>query len=656
MDNHAPTTPSSPRKPAEQLTHQDLLEVVFRERGWAPQSQQARAFKSHFKNWCVYLGSSLEDRAVASFSPAAMLRLSAFTDQLALAGQESKAKNVRWAVTELQRVYESLRTSDALPADFHAAFCAAMAAKGWQPIDIIRAVNAKFYADGPKWQGTSVYDYFHGRATPSARAKNARQVVAHLEQVLELPADTLASRAFKGPSLIQLGNPGAIAYREHQSRRTKSTYALPSLPGHLAETWREIVAWRSLPALRVRGELHVLEKGSFWTREASAKKYLANLLRFMGWLTLPPPTKPAFDLTEEERWQAGKGMRVEDLTLTHWLDTDLLWEFTEFLRGRQHNGVFTDDHMHFIVFINSLVNHPYSYVKAHDKLAKHFGQSVRGQAWADYVESNFHQPVLKLARQMRKALATERQRSPDEPLKSVFEDRDPVLLVMELVQRMEENLAPASHRQMHAAQLRDIAMFRMGLDVPLRAQNLSELRLGVNLVRNEASGRWTLMLAKTELKNHHSPHAYDIFREYSEATSLAMDRYIERGRPRLDGAAEKDWFFLSASSGPKRKLGPNDCPFQLVPNSIYWAVRTRTEQYFGTGMGTNLFRHVLATSILKDDPSQVETAAAVLNNAPNTVRDNYKHLTQKDGLRTATAWQEAQNAKFQQRFGRPGRS
>ncbi len=654
MHTHVPTSLPITRKPAEQLTHLDLLEALCRERAWPEQSQDTRSFKSHLKRWCAYLGSTLEDRAAQTLSSVALGRLSAFTDELVAAGKGGVAKNVRWAVMDAQRLYESLRTSDSLPTNFREALVAALAAKGWEIADLVRAFQVKF--DRPGWSGQSVRDWLSSKTAPAANVKNSHLLVAQMEEVLELPSGSLAARAFKGPSLIQLGTLTSIPYREYQSRRTKSTYALPAMPEHLAETWRAIAAWRSQSALRVNGELHVLKKGNFWTSVASVKKYEANLVRYMGWLTLPAPAKPLFDLAEEERWQAGKGMRVEDITLAHWLDPDLLWQHFEFLRGRQHNGVFTEEHMHFLVFINSLVNHPYSFVKAHDKLAREFGSRLKGEKWAAHVEVAYHQPILKLARQMRKALSPDKQRGADEALKTVFADKDPMLLIMEMVQRMEENLAPASQRQKHAAQLRDIAMFRMCLDVPLRAKNLAELRIGQSLVRNSATGLWALTLAKKNLKNHHSPHAYDIDREYSPATSLAMDRYLEEGRPNLKGAEERDWFLLPASSGPGRKLQPGDCPYQFVPNSIYWAVRCRTEQYFGKGSGTgsNLFRHLLATSILKDDPSQVETAAAVLNNAPNTIRDNYKHLTQKDGLRTAATWQEAQQAKFQARFGRPG--
>lgn len=659
MEKHDPTHQTLQPKTVDKLTTLDLLDAYFRDRDWAPESSSARSFKSHLKRWCDFLGHSLTCPAAISFSGNAVSRLSELTDTLVSEGYERSVKNVRWTVTEAQQLFNSLRVSDALPSDFHEAFRAAMASKDWWPYDVIKAINQRFYTKEAPWQGaSSIYGYFDGKHLPAARFPNSRQLVARLEQVLDLPVDALASRAFKGPSIIQLGNSAPIAYREHQSKLAKSFYTLKEMPPQLASLWREIVAWRSQPTLRVRGELHIINKGKFWMRSSSSKKYENNLLRFMGWLTLPVPEKPIFELSEEDKWKAGKGISIDELTLRHWVDTDLLWEFFEFLRARQHNNELTNEHLHFLIFINSLVNHPYSFIKAHDKLSIIFETSLKGDAWVDFVEKNLHEPILKLARQMRKATSQERQRSPEEPLKTVFEDKDPFVLMMELVRRMEFNLSPKSFNHMYISQARDITLFRMCLEIPLRAQNLANLQLNKHLTRSEETGLWTLSVSKNELKNHNSPYAHDIYRAYSESTSQAIDRYLKDIRPMFKGAEKVDWFFLAATTGPKRKINLNSSEFprQLTTSSIYWLVRSRTEQYFGVGMGSNIFRHLIATAILKDDPSQVETAAAVLNNAPDTIRENYKHLTQKDGLRAAAAWQEVQQDKFQKRFGNQPRS
>lgn len=657
MEKHDRITQKSDSASANKLTVLDLLNAYFSGKKWAPESSNARSFKSHIKRWCTFLGHSLESPASVSFSGKAVLRLSELTDILVTEGFEASVKNVRWAVTEAQKLFNSLRVNDALPSDFHEAFRTAMAAKDWWPYDVIQAIKQRFSTPEAPWRGSSsIYAYFDGTKLPSARVPNSRQLVARLEQVLDLPVGVLASRAFKAPSIIQIGNPAPIPYREYQAKRTKSVYSLKEMPPQLVSLWREIVAWRSQPSLRVRGELYVIEKGKFWMSSNSPQKYEDNLLRFMGWLTLPIPEKPIFELTEEEKWKVGKGISIEEITLRHWVDTDLLWDFFEFLRARQHNHEFTQEHLHFLIFINSLVNHPYSFFKAHDKLSIFFENSLKSEAWVDFVENKIHQPILKLARQLRKAVSPERQRIPEEPLKTVFEDREPYIVVMELVRRMEEDLSPKSFNHMYIAQVRDITLFKMCLEIPLRAKNLSDLQLNKHLTRNKKTGLWNLSVPKKELKNRHSIHAKDICRDYSESTSLAIDRYLEEIRPQFKDADKADWFFLAATTGPRRKSVSVEYPIKLSRAAIYDTVRARTDSYFGVGMGSNLFRHLLTTAILKDDPAQIDTTAALLNNSPNTIRNSYKHLTQKDGLRAAAEWQAAQQAKFQKQFGNKPRS
>jgi len=373
----------------------------------------------------------------------------------------------------------------------------------------------------------------------------------------------------------------------------------------------------------------------------------------MGWLCLPAPTKLLHELSVDERWQCGKGMDEKDITLAHWTNLDLVWEFTEFLRERQHNKAFTQDHLHFLIFLNSLVNHPYSFFKAHDKLAPIYGQSLKGDDWVNYVETSMHQPLLKMCSQIKKVIEFNvKQRSPDEPLRAVFADEDPMLVLLQMVNRMEGDVPPPAQKKMRAIYLRDIALFRMELEVPLRVGNLAMLKVNKNLRRDEVTGLWTVLVPKAVQKNHQSVHAYNIDRTYSEVTSKAIDRYLAEGRPHLRGADETDWLFLGQGTGRKRKKEPGKCEYHVSEAALYWVVRGRTQQYFGgNGVGTNLFRHLLATAVLKDDASQIETASAVLNNSPDTIRRNYKHLTQNDGLRLADAWRARQDQKYKERFG-----
>lgn len=642
----------APRE-ARYLTHRDLVEVVAEESGWIPEKGQPeksphRSFRSYVKTWCTFCGKTLDSPAIETLGPDTAARLARLTDELENSKRHGAAGNVRWAVTEVQRVYESLRTTSALPTDFNEALKACMSAAGLKVTSLIRALNEQ-YPD-TVWSNNSIYGYVTGKTHPSVRAK---PIVLRLEQVLRLPEGTLMSRAFKGPKLIQMGNANPIKIRVHQSHLSKYPYSLKELPPNWAALWREISHWRSQQTLRVRGKLHVLKPGDYWEKPATLLKHEVDLRRFLGWLSLPAPTKPIFDMSDEERWQCGLGLKLEEITFAHLFDMDLVWDYFQFLRSRQCNHKLHRTHLGFLLAINSLANRPYSFLKAHDRFALLFGQSLKGTAWVDFVETNIHQPILTLSREMQKALTTDKQRDPNDPLKTVFAGEDPMQYLFEMTRRMEEeNVPPATQMQARAGHLRNTALIKMCLEVPLRAQNLSELRLGQHLTRDATTGQWTVAVPKAELKNRNSKHARDIFRTYSLGVSLAIDRYLDKGRPQLRGASETNFFFLSRNSGYKRKGQVGELRYQYTVASIYQEVSAILRRYFGVSMGTNLFRHLLATSILKDDSSKVDTAAAVLNNSPVTIKRNYGHLTQNDGLRAADEWMAKQKAKFQKGLDR----
>lgn len=650
----------SKTQPVEVLTHLDLINFIARERGWELNESSYRAFKSHVKAWCTYRVTTLEATALTTLAQY-QGPLNLLTQELSQGAEAApdRAKNIRWAVLELSRVYESLRINFDLPSDYRTALQCAMTARGWTQRDLVVAIKA--IHPNPSWSGTSVGIHLHGKSLPNAGKHGSKELVSLMEKALGLPVDTLARRAFKAPKIIKIGNPREITYRTHQSRRVKFVFSLKVLPASLEPFWKELTHWREKPAhlLGPRGgsETFVIPLGSRWTSLKTSNKYKSNVLRYLGWLCLPAPTVPLYELTEEERWASGLGRVAENLGLADIFDLDCLWEFFEFLRERQHNKEYTQDHLHYLIFLNSLVNHPYSFIKAHDSLAPVFGQTLKGAKWVAYVEEHLHQPILAMAKQLRKAVSNresssgaKRQRNPDEPLATIFADKSPMHYIYEMISMMEQNLAPSVHKQCHASQLRDIALFMMSMEVPLRAQNLTEITIGTDLTKDIETDLWNIFIPKSRLKNRSSPYAKDINRTYSKETSQAIDRYLLDGRSLITGN-ETPFFFLATSSGPKRIYREGVHPRQMLPAGIYWIVRSRTEHYFGTGVGSNLFRHILATSILKDAPGNVEVAAAVLNNSPDTIKANYKHITQQDGLRIATDWQVHQREAHTKRFG-----
>jgi hypothetical protein len=371
----------------------------------------------------------------------------------------------------------------------------------------------------------------------------------------------------------------------------------------------------------------------------------------MGWLNLPKPTTSLSALTAEKRWKVGKGVDVKKIRLSHVFNIDLIWEFFDFLLSRQHNHAYTQDHLHYVIFLNSLVNHEYSFVRAHPELSTLFGMKPMSRPkWIKFSEK-IHQQLLQLCRDLR-ALKPVKQRSSDEPLIEIFEDDDPTAIFFEMLEDLTARVPAKAHPLSRSVHLRDIALFHLAMEQPLRARNLSELRLGSTLIRDAQSGKWRVLVAKKALKNHYSKHAQAIYQVLSEPASSAIDRYVEEGRPNLQFSKMTDLFLLSGPSGPKRMP---EC-FGVPPKGVYWIVRRRTEEAFGLGSGPNVFRHLLATSMLKDHPGDYKGPAAKLSNSPAMIEANYDHLTHKDHLGRADKWYaEKQRKHAETRAKKPRR-
>jgi hypothetical protein len=377
------------------------------------------------------------------------------------------------------------------------------------------------------------------------------------------------------------------------------------------------------------------------------------MLQYLGWLCLPPPQRPLSELSKEERWLSGMGLQTHDLRMAHLFDFELILAFVDFQRFRQHNGAYTKSHLSLPMLVNSFVSTPYSFLRTHPQLAADFGFAAPDskQAWMSKIDS-LHQELKSLIRGIKSKLDGP-QRSADEPLRHVLDDEAPFGLFLELIERMESSEPLRALQATWSVWARDVAVFKMEMEVPLRSKNLRGLRIGNHLSRNE-TGLWHVFVPKQELKNHLSGHAEDVSRNYSIETSAAIDRYLTDARPNLVGFGLTDVFLLGSAAGRRasQDAAAKD-DFKVSIDAVHRLVGKYLDLYFGRTQGPNIFRHITATSILKDDPTQVDVVAAVLNNSPNTVRMNYKHLTQADGLRLGRAWAAKQAARRRNKPGKP---
>lgn len=635
------------------ITHADVVARVIEERhNDAPKA--AKEFRANFKAWCSALGSSLD-------APADQTLGTAYTSKLVLyqallertkPGDTKAGKNVRSAAARAQKTYLAMLASTDLPADFNAAFKAAMDRAGFTPAQLNRTLKQRFFdAERPKWYGAQIWGFYDGSAGPGRSYRgDSRLMLQRCEEVLGLEPNALISRAFPIVQPVRLGTFTEIPYRQARSAQISAQYAIKELPERIERIFRQYADWRFKEKHYINGQWHLVDSRARWSSKNSRKMGKEQFRRYVGWLCLPVSEKPLFELTPEERWRVGKGMNPDDVRMSHFLDEPLLLEYLEYQRSRQHNQVTTLTQSMFLELINTFISTPWCFLLGNPSYATEFGfePATSHEEWAARVELR-HQQMLKLINGIKRA-AHQHQRNPDEPLKHVMEDADPYALMIEMIDRLEATPPLRANVDRWSIWARDVALFRMLADVPLRAKNIRDLKFDRNIKRDAESGRWRLFIPKSELKNHSSKFAEDINRQFSQAACEAIDRYVNEARQNLAGAIESSVFFLGASAGRRADaefLAAAD--FKLSLSAIDDAMRKHLTTYFGVGQGVTIFRHMLATSILKDDPTRIEVAAAVLNNSAQAIRSSYKHLTQLDSLRLADNWFEEHRRRRQQK-------
>jgi hypothetical protein len=496
----------------------------------------------------------------------------------------------------------------------------------------------------PKTVRTTLSRYFFDKIHPQKR--RARQLIEDIEKATEQKPGTLTLLAFKEPEMIRRGSNTPVPYRENLRVLTKLPFRLKDLPIQILIVWDQLVAWHSGDTVRVGDEIEIREPGTYWARTATVEKVRQDLLRFYGFLALPCIPTSTVDGVDPKGVR-GKGMSMEQLSIAQLFDTSLLMDYFGFLRARNAEQKYTVSARNLVATICAWVNKPSSFFNAHRELSAQFGLSqVSPEKWAAYLHK-VHQKLLRLNRSLRKAVKG-KSRDPNAPLRTVFEDPNPYSLVLEMTARMEADLSPRTQKQSYATGFRDLVIVRMLAEVPLHAKNTVELEVGPNLIFDKKNLIWTIYVPKCELKNHTSKHAEDIHRQYSQETSALMTLYWEQVRPQLRNPQESNVFFLPTTRNKGRRtkeIGRAG----LSRADLYMVISKYFKRYFGMGIGSNAFRHLLATSILREDSNRVATAAAVLNNGEAAIRQAYSHIKQKDELRWADNWRQDRVREFNSR-------
>lgn len=617
-------------------------------------SAPARNLRTCVKKWCAHHEKTLRDGIGDEFGTAFEGHLRVLTEKMLAVNPTCRTSdNIRWAARKLFKTYHSLLLAGELPVDFLQALTVLRLRKGWAVAELVKA-----YQNGMEVTFPTAYSVINSwvqeKVAPSYRHDNSIRGIRALEKIFDVPEGTLSNRAFRKPIPILADGAQKNVYRDNHSKLTRSKYAQP-MPLHIAETFEEHAAWQFKSTHRINEQSYVIDSGRYWTTDDTKLKYSHDVTAFFSYLMLPAPTKMFHKLTPDERMLLGKGLKPEELRYTMLLNMDLMWDFLEWKRHRQANQVFTQNSSHFLMFVNNMVNHPYSFVRAHSKFGIEQVTPVDAKDWEGYCDV-WHEKVLRLARQIKKGIPSGQQRDPKIVLKTILSQKNtsPLKLLHELIHRMHADLASPLHPKKRAAEFRDALLFDLMLLEPLRASHWGGLELGKHLIQTK--GSWELIIDKSEFKNKSSIWCQDRRTVFNSRVSGLIDQYLEQHRPHLHGGTEASntRVFLSAKVGPGRHLLLGVHPYAITEATLWNAVANRFNTYFGIRIGTNVFRHLLCKAYLMEHSGDWDGAAAILNNSPDVARKTYGELSQDVHREKADVWRDKQEQTFQKEMANRG--
>lgn len=184
--------------------------------------------------------------------------------------------------------------------------------------------------------------------------------------------------------------------------------------------------------------------------------------------------------------------------------------------------------------------------------------------------------------------------------------------------------APLQDLPGHAAvQYRDGLLLALLACVPMRLKNLSELRLGASL--RKENGVWLIAFPGLDTKTH-KPYETAWPAELAARLELYLAGYrpLLGARRRTSETPAGDHVWTSAEGRP------------LSAKRINVLVKLRTEAAFSRRVNPHLFRDAGATTMAIEDPANVGVMVAVLGHAgPNTIE---RHYQQASGLQAQRAY------------------
>jgi hypothetical protein len=188
---------------------------------------------------------------------------------------------------------------------------------------------------------------------------------------------------------------------------------------------------------------------------------------------------------------------------------------------------------------------------------------------------------------------------------------------------------------------RNITIISCLLELPLRARNWSDMRLGYTpdgeCIYKNQNGLYEVHIPKHCFKNFDQKIIHENFvHVFSKSTSAVIAAYLDKDRESFKGSEDSPYFMVSTRS-----------PY-LTARSLSRVIDEFFKIYGDQtikkgGIRIHFFRDIVATSFLKQFPGAYAHAGMLLLDSEETMKQNYGHLQPKDAL---SLWQAHNESKM----------
>jgi integrase len=615
------------------VTHGQLITFVADHQRQSGMSSGAiNNYKSSYKRFLRVLGlmedSTIGDELNGDFDTS----LDEF--EKAIKGKKkSTRESYKSHVREVQKLYAA-NAIKPLPDSFHGALVALLLTAGYTIYG--------FWKE--KLKNSLSKDTFqrwcNGKSAPSIKKIS---IVEQLELIFGVEEGTLVNRLSKRIWGIGSRPAGLTTFGKKMQQALKNRYTVWT--SRLENQFERICAHMSSP-IRLEGT----KRNSVWTSSPGtvlpSAKLVKNFCRsFFGFCCLPKADPDPYRnvvVAESERsiaYMSGLNMSPKNMSFALFAIKELNELYLEFQRVRA-GGIYTSGTLTYISIVTALLHHETGYLYQHPEFAEDLTGMVDDPEmdWQERCITT-RQRLLDIRHDLLETKQIEFGREPMEPIQAILDHPRPLQIIFLMLEAIKKDMPPPAASPLRRAEhFRNFLLLNLLAANPLRIRMYAMMEIGKHIMK-DSDGSWWLTFSGLDFKNRNkgkkgrgkksskiSNRNNDYKVRIAPEVGPYLEEYLKDHRPHLVGASECDYLFL-----PSVRVGSIRTAKGMTPEMLSHIVNKMTYFYVplddNSGFGPHAFRHIVATDIIKKDPSiGFFLAAIALHDELETVKENYIHL------------------------------